>query len=77
MLKKKICKKCWNKGYIANGEKLIWAGFDDENWKLGMIYCPKEYREKGKKPERKITEPPPIKCPFLLEHILTQGNKCH
>jgi len=62
MLKKEICKKCWNK----KGE---WIDFDELRWKEGYVWCPDDYVDRGKY-IRYITDKPPSKCPYLLEYAL-------
>jgi len=75
MLKKKICKRCWN-GYVEsldNKDKknvLRWDKFDEKCWKEGEVYCPFRYLGKGEVSPRSIKEQPPENCPFLLENIL-------
>jgi len=64
MLKKECCKKCWN-NYMR------WMHIEEHYWKWnGTIECPVKYIEKGEMSDRKITEPPPPKCPYYLENIL-------
>jgi len=65
---KKYCKKCIN-------ISLFWSDVDEEWWeKRGLVECPGAYIEETM--YRKTNEPPPVKCPFLLEYILiNQGNK--
>jgi len=73
MLKKKICKQCWNKGHEISGKRYGWNISDERSWKEGWIYCPPEYIEKEwivYRNRRNITGEPPSKCPFLLEHII-------
>jgi len=61
MLNKKLCMKCWDNYNIWN------ANIDWETH--GEVLCLSDYRT------RKITEPPPIKCPYLIEHILSEEDK--
>jgi len=70
MLNKKICKRCWNK--IAEEG---WDEFDERFWKRGYVFCPLDYVEKGETLETKITEQPPSRCPFFLEHIISNQEK--
>jgi len=76
MLKKEICKKCWNKKHIVDRDRWGWTAFDESRWRHGIIICPPEYREniEGEYGDntRKITEQPPTNCPFLLENILNE-----
>jgi len=65
MLKKECCIKCWNK-FGKEG----WSIGDEMWWKKGWINCPPEYIEKGEAWYRKITEQPPINCPFILEQTI-------
>jgi len=72
MLNKELCKKCCKK----NKEKMrspfsISALIRESCWKNGYIDCPSDYVEKEETIVRYITELPPSKCPFFLEHILT------
>jgi len=72
MLNKKLCKKCWKKtGKEMYGweEESAWTGCDEFDWKEGWIECPNYYIEKEES-LRKITEQPPIKCPYYLEHVI-------
>jgi len=74
MLNKKYCVKCWNEYDKTNG----WTNGDEKRWngKEGLLMCPGRYTTPLH--TRKITKEPPTKCPFILEHILTnKGNKCH
>jgi len=64
MLNKECCQKCWNSTYFS------WTEFDEIRWKERMVYCPPKYRDKRKSVYGNITDRPPIKCPFILEHIL-------
>jgi len=66
MLKKKLCIDCWNR--IPEGSN--WIGYDETNWEEGRIVCPLKFVEIGEKMDRKITEPPPSKCPYFLENVL-------
>jgi len=73
MLKKECCKKCWNivGREIYRWEEVIgWDNEDEKKWKNGYVSCPVFYREKREMIERKITEPPPTKCPFYLEQVI-------
>jgi len=63
MLKKKLCKKCWNKQLVR------WRIENEIGWKEGDVYCPGTYIDPGKW-LRKTTDKPPSKCPFYLEHII-------
>jgi len=67
-LTKKLCEKCWIKRFGL-------IGFDDRYWEDGYIWCPLEYLGTEDQEQRKITEPPPSKCPFILEHILTNQKE--
>jgi len=74
MLNKECCKKCWDiyaepfdTEYKRNALK--WKRYDEKYWKEGMIDCPEKYIDFGK-PFRSITDNPPSKCPYFLEHIL-------
>jgi len=69
MLNKKYCIKCWKK----SGYK--WIEDDDEWWKKeGKIHCPIEYKEEGKWIAMNIRGKPPNKCPFLLEHTISNED---
>jgi len=68
MLKKELCQICWNKvGWSG------WMTVDETNWKKGYIDCPYMYREEAYR-LREITGKPPTKCPFILEHILSNED---
>jgi len=72
MLKKKLCQKCWEKVIRDRGMK--WT-YSEEWWKEKVIMlCPLQYREKGETGWRSMTEQPPTKCPFLIEHILSKED---
>jgi len=69
---KKLCKKCISNVYGK------WVKGDELWWKEDRkVICPDEYTEEdGENNYRNITDGPPNKCPFLIEHILTnQGKK--
>jgi len=74
-LNKEYCIKCYyNYGWTDCDDEFWFV--EDQQWgRYKMIDCPTEYIGKGESMRRKITSEPPIKCPFYLEHILTQGNK--
>jgi len=71
-LNKKICERCWNKAgkEIYRWKVGGWQEYDEDQWKDGYIECPSEYVELGNYNTRKITDEPPSKCPFILEHII-------
>jgi len=67
MLKKKLCKRCWNSTDYG------WTEHDEICWKKEEAWCPMICLEEGEV-VRKITEQPPDECPFLIEHILTKDD---
>jgi len=70
MLNKECCKKCRKRFGIFG-----WMESDELWWKEeGMVYCPDEYLGKKETVTRKITGQPPIKCPFLLEHTISNED---
>jgi len=70
MLKKELCIKCWNKKHRVHGYIYGWTVNDERHWKEGWLICPREYIKKGESSQRKTTDKPPIKCPYLLEYLL-------
>jgi len=80
MLKKEICKKCWNKTDILKSGIRVrvfkgWHEHDENRWeKRGYLYCPMIYLGKWDKTFRDITDSPPSKCPFILEQILSKED---
>jgi len=64
MLTKKYCQKCWdNTG--------CWGWINEKQWEeKGVVCCPMKYLTKGENTRKLITEQPPSKCPFFLEHII-------
>jgi len=68
MLKKELCIKCWKNTCFWNNE-------DEWIWKEGWINCPLRYTRIGETTNRKIINKPPTKCPFILEHILSNEDK--
>jgi len=76
MLKKEICKKCWEKSDIVKWEiktgvfTEVWTEKQEKAWDIeGIADCPTEYLGKGDN-DRKITDQPPTKCPYYLENII-------
>jgi len=66
MLKKELCKKCWN-----NIPDIGWTKYDDEWWdEWEVVLCPTIYLEEGESEMREITDKPPNKCPCYLGNIL-------
>jgi len=64
MLKKEYCKKCWEN---EDG----WTEHDEKEWNNGVVWCPFQHKKKYYDWEKiKITEEPPNRCPFLLEHVI-------
>jgi len=66
MLKKELCKKCWNK------RRFRWTKYNEKYWKEGYVECPFKYddgavREWG---WITITKKPPDNCPYFLEHVI-------
>jgi len=76
MLNKELCIKCHNTyakvSFDDDFRKRVWKwnSVDELRWQEGEVYCPKEYVEKGEIWYRKITEQPPINCPFILEQTI-------
>jgi len=70
MLKKKLCKRCWNSIFLDG-----WNEYDEWLWEKEIVCCPGKYLTKGEGDERKITKEPPTNCPFILEHILTNQKE--
>jgi len=66
MLKKELCKKC------KNSTDFGWVVMNDGSWweREGEMWCPYKYIEKGESNPRKITDKPPSRCPFYLEHVI-------
>ena len=65
MLKKELCKKCWNKTRVS------WSIGIEKFWiTKGKVYCPSQYLGKGEGTTRSMTGEPPSKCPFFLEHVI-------
>jgi len=81
MLNKELCKKCWKKREEQlQLEKSLsgWSSFNEKCWEIeGTVRCPPfSCIKNGENRTRYITDNPPSKCPFLLEHILNnQGKK--
>jgi len=67
-LKKECCRKCLSK---VNRK---WIEYEYIQWRQGYIYCPIQYVEPGETTYRNIKDEPPIKCPFMLEHILSNED---
>jgi len=81
MLKKKLCKRCWNgyvesvidNEYIKSVQK--WNENDEQFWKEGVVCCPQIYRKKEVVESLiKITGKPPENCPYLLEQLLSKED---
>jgi len=71
MLKKECCQKCWRKVIKKRGWEIDgWIKDNKKNWHMEGIYCPDDGLEAEEKSYRKITEEPPSKCPYYLEHII-------
>jgi len=77
MLKKELCKKCQNA--LADSfddkvtrENLRWNWIDEKIWRKGDVLCPIEYE--GESRYRDITDGPPIKCPYLLEYLISNED---
>jgi len=65
MLNKECCKKCHQNEYLGG-----WMKFDEQRWEIeGEVCCPLECPKKGESNIR-ITDKPPNKCPFYLEHVI-------
>ena len=65
-LNKEICKRC-----INNAKTVKWTEGDDQLWEAGRVLCPRaeEIVENGK--VKKWKE----KCPYVLEHVISNDNK--
>jgi len=73
MLKKELCIRCWKDYYESYIHQ---CGLYGKDWKeRTYIHCPIIYLGKGECNVRPITDKPPSKCPFLLEHIITNQEK--
>jgi len=66
-LKKKLCMRCWENSV---GKSVGWAASDERRWKEGCVWCPMDFQSNREYNPRSITEPPPNKCPFYLEHVI-------
>jgi len=72
MLKKELCKKCWNtyaESFDTEDIKslLRWSESDEQCWKEEEVYCPRPYKEFN---TRRTTGKPPANCPFYLEQVI-------
>jgi len=66
MLRKELCIKC-HQNIFTSG----WHKSDEKYWKeIGHVFCPSIYLGREEFNIRKITDKPPSKCPFFLEHII-------
>lgn len=72
MLNKDICKKCINKQWNEDDEKI---------WKINIIFCAKSCTKlnllnasSALSGYRSINEPPPKQCPYYLEHLLIEKS---
>ena len=75
MLNKEVCSKCWNARMISlNGTHIGWLSIDDEHWKKGWVTCPTEFVDKVSSGKRLIDQEPPDKCPYVLEHIVSDQD---
>jgi len=77
MLKKELCKRCWNKTDILKSGQVVrvfekgWIEFDEGRWEVGgIVYCPLIYLGERENIFRYIKEKPPKYCPYYLENIL-------
>jgi len=75
MLKKKLCKRCWNNYAVScdneyDKEFMRWDHNEEGYWKAGWIRCPDMYIKEREKLDRDITESPPENCPYFLENLL-------
>jgi len=72
MLKKELCKKCWdNLSFLswAEYDDRNWTEFDERCWEDGEVYCPLKYIEEAENRIRDINKEPPKNCPFFLEQL--------
>jgi len=70
MLKKELCKQCWNTCIHETFRFDGWTKVDERIWKEGAVCCPSDYLREGEKSGRKTTDKPPLKCPYILEQVI-------
>jgi len=63
-LNKKICQKCCKVYANKNGLKYVIAWSEDD-WRKGCVWCIPGYQQK---------KGPPPKCPYILEHIISNED---
>jgi len=69
MLKKKFCKKCWKKSWHPPLPGI--HEYNEHGWEeQGEICCPSRHVTKDESMFRDISDKPPKKCPFFLEHTV-------
>lgn len=77
MLNKEYCRKC-RIAYIANeyfphSFPVLDMSFDS-CWNSGIVCCPKACKEDARL-GYSINNKPPEQCPYLLEHLMQEGEK--
>ena len=74
MLNKEICRLC-SRQYALSVPRAVnidkWFSWSDES---SFVWCPKNY-EREQHYYADIKGPPPLGCPYLLEHTLTEYEK--
>jgi len=70
MLTKVLCKKCINELSVFTWEI---TGKDERRWKRGMVACPEE--ASGTTSEAGTKEPPPLWCPYRIEHLMKHEER--
>ena len=61
-LNKDVCKLC-----MTRDGRAPWNARDEEQWSRGEVLCPGAYLENINKPR--------IRCPYLLEHIVSEKER--
>ena len=75
MLNKETCEQCRSQfSYNGHGKAVSWEMdvlSDEKRWESGEVYCPWDFNIGI----QSITQSPPKKCPYKLEHtVLGQKN---
>ena len=72
MLNKKVCQECNNRGRMHFAAHMEWNKHDERWWKeYGEVFC--RYSDGGLWKRIPVDASPPAKCPFIVEHVVSQG----
>ena len=77
MLSKPLCIQCHNRAHKHDPHKRKWDNFDVLRWNTkGKVRCyalpfQSDYgKAKKHYHHAKVTYPPPLECPWILEHLM-------